>query len=453
MPFMSRDRLYSDSYSSGAQLERHRDEYWRDLFTAQLRFDLLTTRVVITTDSHLLDGVNLLDMGPTALAQVLGRDAEHEPLPLIVRTRESTIEKSLAALLVRPDRPTLNGFPFKIFRDPRGTRQVADALQTRTAEDLLVALRRTDDAARGLGTFLRQLLKDEGMADLTPQVDAAEQGWARWVEAERQGRVRSARWNGTFDLAGSLQSDPIDPESELASDTGRRMYAQIKCTVARGEAHRSDFRSWLESELGGQASGPEVLDAITLENWYAQARHRAIARQHAAAFAHVSPTGGAAVGPYRRAAEDVPLDPALREGPRDGAAEVEDVLARLGELDSGGYRSLLRRTRPDRDEWITSGSRSALIHVFEKVTEPVTSPKYEGRDLVQLFAPTAANGALTTVIVDGWKGLVAAGGTFLISLCADRVGRRRPVRRIVEYIEDSRPDGVRRGTDRPGATA
>lgn len=434
-------RLLSDVYSATGQRHRLGDEehaWTMDDFLAQLRVDSLLSRTIIIPDTHLLDGGYFLRTDPVDLEKRIGRGIDNKQLPIEIRTRSETLEESLAHLLDRSGTDTFNAFPFNTIRDRFVRHRLALHLETLKQEVLREHLRRADSVPSALSGFLReQLQRVDANAD--EDLEQMEEGWSKWIAAEKKGHVTCIRWDRPLSLADALNRDAIDPDEDLLTAAGRDMHREIIQAVRHGSTYRSQVTSYAYVyEFNKESLTPsEALDLRTLELWYNQARHRAFALQHAAdQYVHAEDQFVTPVGPLRRHVKRIAENELA-----PSAAEVtvpELFLLRLAAMSNDTFARMAMETRAMLESWWDTGDRDALRCAIDVLLQEMkyweTPSGQLSVGLVRVFGGVVATGLVTAL---GTMAIPAAGVVgWIATRTADGVVRKDVSRQVVEYLLD-----------------
>lgn len=344
------DRLLADVYGATFQRRLVGEAQLLDSYIGQLRFDTLFAKTVVVPDAHLLDGVFFLSIEPDALVRAIGRGLRARTMPIEWRCRStappgSRVADSLRSLLFRSDSEHLNTYAFNAIGDSALRVHLAEELGRVSARTLEREFATTRDAAEipaRLAGFLRRV------AGATPDLDMMEQGWRRWIEAERSGLLSTAVWNRPFDLARALKTDrPLNPR-RLRTAEARRFFQRVDEVLAYSR-HRSDMTMLFEqarSHFGWRTDveqNPDDLEARdlrTIDNWYSQGRYLAAARQHGADISFVTDPHSAPLDRAETRSRKLDLG-----GGKVDVVMADEILPGLALLDDDEFAKFTRMQR------------------------------------------------------------------------------------------------------------
>lgn len=449
------ERLFADDYSSSGQTAWKQGRRglgsasWDEDFLGQLRFDTLVARTLVIPDSHVFDGPYFLRRSPRALAVELGRHADDGTTPMLpfeLRGRGAGLGDTLATLLLRDGRETLNPFVFKTIDDDALRPLLAEELGRTPVRDLELSLARFDDVATAVAAVLRAaLLRIDPAANVEQLVDPIEEGWRRWLTEERHVPVMTWPIHSDFDVASGLAVEPF-LESKITTELGLEALREVLEIVAAGSEHRADVSALL---AGPRASATETGDSATLrdldlvDGWYSRGRYRALARRHGCACV---------------LADRVELPPLsarqalLREIMGRGDARLdrvalpEGVLRRLADMESDEFRALIHRHRRALDDWWTSGKIDGLKAVAAALgdVEIVSSrPTLGVAQLLPAFVTPAVGFGIGRTTGDAGLGTFLGaelGAALTASLAAQRSATERAQARVLEAMIDRTRD-------------
>jgi hypothetical protein len=429
-------RVYDSWYATEEQLRLLDVADYHDNYVAQLRLDLLTFRTAVIPDTAIIDGWFFGQVTPDELSEWCGRGSARIELPIEIRARRATLEESLATVLCRPDRDTLNDYPLQLLRYPEARSAVAEGLgETKLARlEQLLTLEPT--VPKAIARLLNEILKAKGVTDHT--VERFLPYWEAWIDAERRGIVRTIEWDGVIDVLGAARCDPLNPPQDLMTREGSKAYERIMDLISKGKFGKSDALNILGSEvaesLDSTADG-YAWDRAVILTWYDDARRRAIARQHRSTFAYdqvpifVGEEGRA----YRGLAtlDDSIEDMLLVEVP-------SDFRLMLTELEPERYRNLfVVHGEKFRRLW-TDPSPDNLRRVVDTAYEYAIGDQRlvnatKAEKLVRVFGQLLAAGAATEAAgpIAGLTMILASEGAFR---AADSARKRRAIRSVVEYV-------------------
>lgn len=356
-------RLLTDTNSPTEQLRLTTDagEGWKYDYLGRLRLDLVQFQQVTIPDSHLFDGALLLQLDPKGLVDDVRRVAGTDTSPLIINTREETLEDSLRQLLVRRDDPqALNPFVFKTLGDPDQARVVANAISA-VPVDRLTRRFSSASAAEGLSDFLRDVAKGEGV-EIDDRLDQTRNGWASWIKASQNGDVRTEKWTGRFNTAAAARATFYD------RDDFPTMFAEFRRVGEMFRQERS-FSSELDeylAQLHAGASPSEQTEVAKIRDWERAVRGKALAMRHA--------------GAYRMGIDDTSSKQSLWKRLTDTSSEQSQrnepdfdyptsFAHRLGRLSGDQFRGALNLE--DLNRWWAERDRSSLNRVLEQLSETV----------------------------------------------------------------------------------
>lgn len=440
-------RAFFDTYTAGAQRAASEEDErgWRRRLVGAMRFDAIVCESIVVPDTHLLDGRFFLDVRPSDLVNLVGRDATARQLPIEVRTRARTrdLDDALADLLRRPGSDTLNGFEFNSIEDV-GTRSVvADALAALPAEELDRQLASADGRAfKGVASLLRLVLSREGLDESA--VDRLEEGWAFLVENSDLFTIEP--WSGEFNLAQALLEDPLDP-SDLASDLGqdvlRRILDQVTHDTERGVSPtRANARRLLRDAESEVASVDESFDLNTIQGWYTLGRHRAIAHQYRCNLGGTISINARATSNARR----LLLHPDTSDDQTPRIELPSAFLDRVGSMSGDQYRRACGSMGSDLSLWWDERDLGSLRRVTASLAKVAELEGVEvGGRADALFSQvfTVAGGAFVVAAT-----ATAVGQPIPVSLAGSGVAagaaavpflrRHRGTRRLMEYLNRRR---------------
>ena len=240
------DRVFADDYSSSGQVAWKRGTrglgpaFWDDDFLGQLRFDTLAARTLVIPDSHIFDGPYFVRRSPRELAVDLGRTSKDDTtavLPFEVRGRGTGLADTLATLLHRDSRDTLNAFVFKTIDDDVLRPLLAEELGRTPARYLERSLTRSDDVATAVGAVVRAaLLRIDTAVDVDALVEPIEEGWRRWLAEEQHVPVVTWPVHIDFNVEAGLAAEPF-VEAKLTTELGHDALRAVKGLLAGGSEH------------------------------------------------------------------------------------------------------------------------------------------------------------------------------------------------------------------------
>jgi hypothetical protein len=450
-------RLFADDYSSSGQIawkEGRRglgSTFWDQDFLGQLRFDTLVARTLVIPDSHVLDGPYFLRRSPRALAVELGRrseDGETPMLPFEVRGRGSGLGDTLATLLLREGRDTLNPFVFKTIEDEVLRPLLAEELGRTPVRDLELALTRSEAVATAVAAVLRAaLLRIDPTVNVDALIDPLEEGWGRWLAEDRHVRVMTWPVHREFDVARGLAAEPL-VESKLMTELGREAFGEVRGVVAAGSEHRADVSALL---AGPRASATEAGDGAVLgdldlvDGWYSRGRYRALARRHGCACVLADQLGL----PPLSAGQELLREVMGRDDARVEHVSLPDgVLRRLADMDSDEFRLMIHRHRRGLHAWWTDGETDGLKSVAAAVGDvEVTSgrPRLGVAQLLPAFVTPGVGFVVGRATGDpGFGTFLGAeiGALLTASLATQRTEAERVQARVLEALIDRGRDDL-----------
>jgi hypothetical protein len=438
------ERIYDSWLSTENQLRLSATRDARFEFHAQLRLDALFFRTLVVPDTAVIDGWYLGQTSPEELVTICGRGTLDRWLPLEIRCREKTLEQSLANFLRRGDRGTLNDYPLQMLRDPEAREAIRDGLRQTSVSKLDQALGRTTSVPEAIGTLLDDILKSQGITEHT--VEKFVPYWEQWIAAEKTGAISVVPWTTQMAAGPAAQQDPLDPELDLVSDDGRAAYRAIVQLLSRERSYKSDAINALvgtpptpHSDKTESATNFEW-DRTTILDWYDRGRMRALAHQHAAAFAYDEPTWEPDIPNQRASSSLIRTASELPVSERFHVSLPNDFRASVALMPSEQYAALFTRHRPVFESLWTTATTSAARRVAEIAYEAASShaekrSMYGPERLVRVFGQLLAAGATTKV-----AGPVAGVGMILASEAvlqrAEMMGDRAVTRAAVEYMNE-----------------
>lgn len=379
-------RLMSSVYSASGQLERAQEHEWIDQFIGRLRLDLLAAETLIVPDTHLFDGVFFNHITPEQLREAVGRSIHSPTIPIEIRAREKTLEHSLATFFVKRNRRLINIWPLNMIPDREDGLALRDALRGRDPEQLEKRTHGAKSIPRAVADFLRAPL--HGRSGALEAVDRAEESWARWLEAEKQGWVRVRPWRGGHPLLKALSFDPLDT-SEL-TPLGRATHEAVM-KVVETSGDRADLTSVYDQAFAAADQPREQLEVETIQKWATIGRHRALAMQHGASYEYVEPDGHLPAGPIHKLAN--------RFSSGERPAEFRDVevhvppslTASLAGMEAGSYRGFCSRAAPDLRRWWSAADPTALRRVVDELVPLLPAPSMQRPRLLKICWQWAAD--------------------------------------------------------------
>jgi hypothetical protein len=444
-------RLFADDYSSSGQTawkEGHRglgSTFWDQDFLGQLRFDTLVARTLVIPDSHVLDGPYFLRCSPRALAVQLGRqseDGETPILPFEVRGRGTGLGDTLATLLLRKGRDTLNPFVFKTLEDDALRPMLAAELGRTPVRELELALTRSGDVARAVAVVLRAaLLRIDPAVDVDALVGPVEEGWRRWLAEERYVPVMTWPIHRVFDVASGLATEPLVRE-KLTTDLGREALNAVRRVVAAGSEHRADVSALLAQPRVSAAEagdGAALTDLDLVDAWYSRGRYRALARRHNCACVLADPL---ALPPLSVGQELLREMMGRADARLQRVALPDGVLRRLADMDSDDFRRMVHRHRRALQRWWTGGETEGLKSVAAALGDvEITGgrPRLGVAQLLPAFVAPAVGFGLGRATGDPGLGTflgAEVGALFTASSATQPTEAERVQARILEAVID-----------------
>ena len=389
---LGNERRFSDVYSAAGQRERRGNGWADEDFFLHLRIDALLAHTIVVPDTYVLDGAYLTGTSPQELLDGLGRGVARRELPLEVRARRSSLSESLRQFLVRSDSDALNPFPFNAIESAPARHALAATLGTRTSDDLDAAIRREGSVVGGMIGLLRHGLADAGH-EAEEDLNRLHEGWSRWLAAEAAGLVRVVSWDAPLDMRGAAALDPVDPHEELGTAAGRRLHADLLSAIEGGSTYRADATLRFYEESRRMTSREELLDLYTVQRWYDDNRHRAIAQQHhCTTFVQTQDVSVNPIGALRRTLRAVAAGQV-----EDAGREVrapEEFLATLAGMSGDAYALLAVEREADLRGWWYACDLDALRRVVDGVmrhSDAATQRSSRATSLVELFGGIAGS--------------------------------------------------------------
>lgn len=449
-------RLPSDVYGCVNQREIYdRDTVAFDTFIRQMRFDLLIAERIVVGDTHFIDGRFFALNDPTTLMNLLGRGLHIRDLPIEVRTRGtgnsgSRLAGTLRSFLLREDRDTLNRFSFRVLSDELVRQELQLNLEKTRSPVLIDRLRQVEDCdvPKVLTRFFKDLV---GPSIADPEFDRLEDGWTKWIEAERSGLLRTAAWSpGRLPMQDALLKYlPLDP-TVFSTDLGRSVHAEVM-EVVRLSSYRSDFTQRLRRIRQSVVSGTgaaELADIDLIDRWHLTSRYIAEARHEGADVAYKFDLTNRPINELEKTASEVNLGQKMVD-----ITIGAELVPGLGALDGDGYRRLVNRVEPNLRAVWDRGSPSDVRTLFEKIGETLSAS-----------APRSARGDMSAILISAGVGVAgavsgmnpvftiissaAAGFGPVVGEVVQRVRERqfRPkTGRILQYLQDRRPSAEKNG--------
>jgi hypothetical protein len=431
-------RLLAIDYSPRSQSEwvDSRGDSWRHSYLAQLRCDLITSERIVLPDTHLLDGQFFMLFKPEELAAELGLETNTGRRGIELRLRQPTIRDTLASWLVRADKPTLNEFEFKLFRNPELRTHVSKTVGNTSVHDWHGLMKSADgDPARALSELLKSSVKSAPydaviLTKGLSEIDAAERSWSYWQEKGAE-TFFTGTWVGRFDLLGALEADPLS--KDITTEVAYKLYRMIVTIVREGGTRVSDIRSLITKAVANAHDTEERSQVNNIDRWYSRGRNRAIALQHECSFAFDAGEAatGQEIGTGRLAFEGEPPQGTLVQFPHV-------FLERIASTSGPDLANALRPAAIHLDMWWNRGDFGALSRAVEIVTDNLKMqsawelPPYVQR-YVRVSAPVvgAAAAMLTGEIAPAaiLGGLVLLGGEG-----SEHFRKARFRRRVVEAL-------------------
>jgi hypothetical protein len=425
-------RRFSDVYSAAGQRERFDAGWSHDDFLAHLRVDALLAETIILPDTYLFDGAYFLDADPEDLRIRVGREITGRQLPIVVRTRRSTLKESLRGFLLRDGSPFLNRFPFNAIKDEAARNALADALAAFPPDEYQRRLR--EDVPRDLARLLRELLERSGH-EADADIDQMHAGWSKWLATEHapesNRRLKVSKWNRDLDVREVATDDRyrIQPDNHLETPAGRTLHEEVLGTIESGRTYRADASRRFREEKKLMTRPDEARDLNTIRSWYDDTRHRAIARQHdCTAFAYTPNPSAKPIGPLQRREREIATD-----GARESTEVTvpEDFYYRLLSVDPEPYAKVMLKVMPHLRAWWNTGHVEALQRVMDDLL-PVANQASGIEKRAQGIIEVLGN------LVAGFP-VVGPVMSTLVSRSASGAIAAESSRRVVEYLIDAHP--------------
>jgi hypothetical protein len=265
-PLIGSRRLIADYYGAGSQrrvtsalhAEDVADVYSSDL-TAWLRLDQLLAEKVVIPDTYFLDGSFFMGHTPEELIEAIGfgRHPHHLNIEVMARPQlngdEARVGQRLAdalrTLLFKGQSDQLNGFPFHYLSDVEERFHLADVLASTDASVLQRALEGASEACEVPGA-IASFLKTRCESDNSKiEIEQLSRHWRLWIEAEEAGVLTVAPYGSAdFNIDEQLRNRPLFPRTDLRTDFGREILAEIIARVDEGSKYRSEISKVLERE-------------------------------------------------------------------------------------------------------------------------------------------------------------------------------------------------------------
>lgn len=383
-------RFGSDVYTASAQRRaRERSNEWRGEYVGRLRLDLLLSETLVIPDTHLWDGVLMLDFGPEEFAKRLGGEIEDPTVPFEIRVRprkagdklEYGLEVSLADFFLnRSDPSTLNIWKLNFLSDETTRADLRNELHGKSARGLERALASHSSVVDGLGHFLRMHLR--GLGSPTDDLEQTLRSWKDWVGFEKRMVVKP--WEGRFDIRNALFDNEIDRDD--LTPLGWRWYQEVRAKVSESP-NRASVEPIFDEMWTEATTDEERVDAHTIENWYSEGRHRALAQQHQTNWDFLQRTDGSPIGAARKLifprskyfgllVGNRPDEPAMlpseeryeveRSLQYRGIAVPEGLREGLAQLDPHLYRALSAWAHSSQRGWAEVGDVDSLKRILDR---------------------------------------------------------------------------------------
>lgn len=348
-----KERLFSDYYDSVQQRQLRWEEPPESdyenpkvAYQARLRFDILLSRRLVLTDTQLLDGLFFLNSDPQELWSSVARAHGQAP-PIEVQARVLDLEESLVRFVSQPNNSNLRGFSFSAIQNPEARSEVKNILQM-TSSEYIKSWHDIPPLLRSAGVSLEN-------------VDMLESGWARWIEAQKNGLVKLTTSAGPFRVDEAL-GDPAVLDKRLRDDDAREIAKWVY-------EHRGD-RSLVDvtlSDLISHSIEEGLADLYIVENWFHQAYNRTIAWTYGCTHyesVYNQFRRGAAIRP-RVDRVLVKSDSDIEVGVADVALELpREFLIGIGRMPNDLFKDLFSRNQGLFERWWVNGDIEALRSAF-----------------------------------------------------------------------------------------
>lgn len=385
MKHLNISRFFSDLYDSVKQ--RGFPEVQRkfpklsELYIARLRFDALLSKTIVMTDAQLLDGAFMLGENPSELNNRIARKVG-EPMPIEVRARTENLSDALLAFVKNPKKENLNGFTFSSVENEEGRKSLKERLESTKIGE-----------AREWKDILT-IMKSSGVD--YDNLRKIEQGWANWIEAQKNGMVVVRKWEGRFNLDASLRS-LSKPELTTAEgrDTANWVYER------RNDRNSIDIRlNELEVNFRSNHKEAEVQDILSIKSWLYSAYNHALSRQHGC-------------GNFESIFGMSSASPQLVESEKLGLPE--HFWEKLATMPAETFKTLFWRNSEPFDEWWSNGNLKDLKKGIEPFVKEIvkTRTTLDVSPLAKILygAGGALSGALIGYIYQGFPGLLVGAAT------------------------------------------
>jgi len=260
---MENSRFFSDFYDSVNQrrFQLLQQEY-KDiisLYLARLRFDSLLSRTIVFSDAQILDGSFTLSLDPLDLNNSISRTDE-KVLPIEVRSRADDLSDSLVAFVKNPNKDKLKGFSFSSIENEEERSDLKERLESTNINEV----NKWED--------ILNIMRSAGVN--RENVDKIEQGWSRWIIAQKKGIVIVKKWDKPINMYDTIGSLP-----ERLAPNNRSIVEWVYNNI--NDRNSIDIllsKKYKDFELENNYSGIE--DVNLIKTWLYKLYNYALSKQH-----------------------------------------------------------------------------------------------------------------------------------------------------------------------------
>jgi hypothetical protein len=276
-----------DSVRQRRRIEVAGDQISRacDLFVGELRLASLYFKQIAITPQHFIDGPMFLELGPSRLLGLVGRQSSslHRELPITVFSQADNYEAALRAFIDRPN-PNAPGnlYPMEFACIRRGTldrREFATWLGEQKASG-----RDWDDPVETICGLIVEFSQIKGLAQIgKAEAERLSESWRSWIEADKLFIWQQVE---SFPKVAQSQIDEAEYKSmwKGLSNEGRACLEQLRKNLSN--IGRSQQRSFVRSALSGK-SHDLANEGDVINDWYDSLLHRVFAQSISTSYKEI----------------------------------------------------------------------------------------------------------------------------------------------------------------------
>jgi hypothetical protein len=348
--------LFSGMYDCNHQAfftAKGKDGELLECFLGRLRLDAILNKKIILTDGLIYDGAFFLSHANRGILDQLPLDR------IEIRSRATSLEEAILQVFCDRTHSHLR----EIF---------LDNLSEEQARHLSDGLKHYPSSGVNHWRKLPRIFAELGLPK--DQTEELENGWAKWIEAIQDGRVKFSQWNLQFDWQGhfnrELEEHKIVLPEKLATDLGQNLFEQVWDARRMRSRVARILLDAKRSKLGKE----EAADAATIGAWYETAFNRTCAVHQGCGATDLMESDGAR--PFRREQQ---LFDTLWQELSSGTVKMPELIATvprpfivsLAHLSQETVATLLRENYDALEAWYFSGDISTLRRPIDNIVTAV----------------------------------------------------------------------------------